>query len=532
MNPRLRPALGKLGLALAGVTLGFALAEWGARGLGLGGPKRWLVPDAGGSTIQTVRYRRSARLPIRLQPQAFPAKKPAGGLRIFCFGGSTVFGYPFGPEGTFPNFMRALLRAALPNQRVNVVNAGFTGGDSARVLALMREAVDHEPDAFVVYTGHNEFLGYEYPGDADRIPGFNPRVPLPARLRLAAWLERSVFLRAAAATWRTWRRSGEVVRSGRVAGDELEAVYRSYEANLEDIVALAQGRGAPLLLCTVVSNLRTLRPLASNVPVRLGTDERQRLARERETAYAELAAGRPEPALAAVARGRAVSADDPDLAYVAGRASLLAGDESAARRELQAALEHDGLRHRAPARINAVVRAVAARRGVALSDLEAAFESRSPHGMVCEEWMLDHVHPNLEGLMLMAREILRALAALGQMPDASASLDDTQLARSLALSLPDWRIGTSRLAVSAEARGNHEAAAGLFVQASRMFGPARTSPGAEAEAIYLRGLAALVLGREAEARALLGEAHAKEQRTAAVLEGRFAQLDVRRFLAR
>jgi lysophospholipase L1-like esterase len=467
-----------------------------------------------------------------MQPQSFAAKKPDRSLRIFCFGGSTVFGYPFGPEGSFPNFMRALLRAAQPERRVNVVNAGFTGGDSARALALLREAVDYAPDAFVVYSGHNEFLRYEYPDEADRIPGFNPSLSLPLRLRLTTWLDGSVFLRALAGSWRAWRDSDGVPRSGQVAGAELEAVYRSYEANLEDMVALARRRHVPLLLCTVVSNLRTLRPLAPNVPVGLGTAERQRLAKEREVAYAEMAAGRAEPALAAVARGRALSADDPDLAYVAGRVLLAAGDAAAARRELQAALEHDGMRHRAPMRINAIVRAVAARKGVPLADFEAAFESRSPQGMVGEEWMLDHVHPNLEGLMLMAREAVKGLAAAGVVADASASLDDERLAGSVALKLPDWRLGTSRLAVSAEARGSHDAAAGLFLQASRMFGPARTSPAAEAEALYLRGLAALVLGRGSEARELLGEAHVQEPRTAAILDERFAQLDVKRFLAR
>jgi tetratricopeptide (TPR) repeat protein len=167
-----------------------------------------------------------------------------------------------------------------------------------------------------------------------------------------------------------------------------------------------------------------------------------------------------------------------------------------------------------------------------LCDLLAAFEARSPSGMVGEEWLLDHVHPNLEGLMLMAREIVRALAGSGLMPDVSAGLNDEQLAGSVKLTLPDWRLGTSRLAVSAEARGSHEAAAGLFEQAARMFGPARESSAAQAEASYLRGLAALVLGRGDEARGLLEEARATDPRTAAILDQRFAQLDVARRLAR
>jgi lysophospholipase L1-like esterase len=532
MRPVWRAALARLSLSLAGLALGLLLAEFLARALGLGGPPRFFVKDASGDAIQTLRYQKSARLPIRMQPQSFAARKPAGSLRIFCFGGSTVFGYPFGPEGTFPNFMRALLRAGLPERRVSVINAGFTGGDSARVLALMREAAEYEPDAFVVYSGQNEFLRFEYPDEADRIAGFNPSLSLPMRLRVAAWLDRSVFLRAASFSWHAWRGSAGTARSGHVAGEELEAVYRSYEANLEDMAAFARSRGVPLVLCTVVSNLRTLRPLAANVPEELLAAQRQTLARERETAYAELAAGRHDLARAAAGRGRAISPEDPDLAYVSGRALLAAGDTAGARRELQASLEQDGLRHRAPQRINAAVRAVAARRGVPLCDLLAAFEARSPSGMVGEEWLLDHVHPNLEGLMLMAREIVRALAGSGLMPDVSAGLNDEQLAGSVKLTLPDWRLGTSRLAVSAEARGSHEAAAGLFEQAARMFGPARESSAAQAEASYLRGLAALVLGRGDEARGLLEEARATDPRTAAILDQRFAQLDVARRLAR
>lgn len=89
--------------------------------------------------------------------RAFPVKKPPGGYRVFAFGGSTTYGQPYGNEGGFPYFIEQELRASYPDRPIEVINCGVKGFGSSRVLQIVEEMVEYEPDLFVIYTGQNEY---------------------------------------------------------------------------------------------------------------------------------------------------------------------------------------------------------------------------------------------------------------------------------------------------------------------------------------------------------------------------------------
>ena len=91
-------------------------------------------------------------------PQHFVRKKPPGAYRIFCVGGSTTYGRPYGPWTPVGGWLRALLPVADPTLRWQLINAGGISYASYRVAALMEELIDYDPDLFIVYSGHNEFL--------------------------------------------------------------------------------------------------------------------------------------------------------------------------------------------------------------------------------------------------------------------------------------------------------------------------------------------------------------------------------------
>src|SRR5207247_6842075 len=185
------------------------------------------------AVVETVHYEEDARHPVLINPQSFPAHKPAGGMRIACFGGSSTYGYPFAPKGTFPNILAALLRAARPGRSVEVLNAGFRGGDSRRALMLMGELLRLDLDAIVVYSGHNEFLKFDYPSAWDLEPEFNPRVSLPPQLLLRALSHRSLLMRWVRASrpvtsalyrWNRWWSGHAYGRSGSLPTKVVEAV--------------------------------------------------------------------------------------------------------------------------------------------------------------------------------------------------------------------------------------------------------------------------------------------------------------------
>ncbi len=58
----------------------------------------------------------------------------------------------------FPAGSANLLPAADRNKNWEVINAGGISYASYRVAHLMEELVNYQPDLFIIYTGHNEFL--------------------------------------------------------------------------------------------------------------------------------------------------------------------------------------------------------------------------------------------------------------------------------------------------------------------------------------------------------------------------------------
>ncbi|HZR45958.1 MAG TPA: SGNH/GDSL hydrolase family protein, partial [Candidatus Manganitrophaceae bacterium] len=88
--------------------------------------------------------------------QAFPKEKGKNSYRIFCLGGSTTYGHPYGDRLSFCGWLRAFLKAADPTRDWEVINAGGVSYASYRVAHLMEELIRYRPDLFIVYSGQNE----------------------------------------------------------------------------------------------------------------------------------------------------------------------------------------------------------------------------------------------------------------------------------------------------------------------------------------------------------------------------------------
>jgi len=90
--------------------------------------------------------------------QRFPKRKPEDAYRIFCLGGSTTYGHPYDDVTSFAGWLRELLPEVDRSRRWEVINAGGISYASYRVAIVMKELLEYDPDLFIVYSGHNEFL--------------------------------------------------------------------------------------------------------------------------------------------------------------------------------------------------------------------------------------------------------------------------------------------------------------------------------------------------------------------------------------
>lgn len=86
-------------------------------------------------------------------------------VRILAFGSSSTEGFgASGPLATYPARLQARLQAALPGQRITVVNRGKGGEDVSEMLArLRRDVLDAGPTLVIWQAGANAVLRHMDP---------------------------------------------------------------------------------------------------------------------------------------------------------------------------------------------------------------------------------------------------------------------------------------------------------------------------------------------------------------------------------
>ena len=109
------------------------------------------------ATCETLYVTRKSKLQW-FNAQQFCLPKPSNVYRIFCFGGSTTYGRPYFFKTSFSNWLEVLLQSVDPLTDYEVINVGGVSYASYRIVNLMNEIIEYQPDLFIVYSGHNEFL--------------------------------------------------------------------------------------------------------------------------------------------------------------------------------------------------------------------------------------------------------------------------------------------------------------------------------------------------------------------------------------
>jgi len=420
----------RFGLLVATPLLFLVLAEGVLRGFGFGRPTAFLIPSSGGDALVANREFGRRFFPKKLAREPalihLPANKDPGALRLLVLGGSAAQGVP-DPDFGLSRMLEVMLEDALPQRRVEVVNAAMTAINSHVVLPIARDCAQHRPDVFVVYLGNNEVVGPYGPSTV--FAGFDrSRWAIRSGIRLKATRlgqlvgSLSEKFGGASRAGDYWR-GMEMFLDQQVPADDprLEAVYGHYRANLDDICRAGTDAGAAVVLCTVATNLRDCPPFASQHRPGIGPAELDRW--KQLVAGGDRAAGTGNHESAAASFRAALELDDrhAGLHFKLARALWAGGDRTAAAEHFVRARDLDTLRFRADSRLNAIVREVAAARrdrGVRLADVEAILrtgpgESNRPPG---EESFFEHVHLRFEGNHRIAAGIFAQVAPLATNP--------------------------------------------------------------------------------------------------------------------
>ncbi len=354
-------------------------------------------------------------------PDAFTAAKPAGTLRLFCLGESTTVGYPFWYNAAFPSFLRNALTHAFPDRNIEVVNLGMTATNSITVLDEAREVLRYQPDAIVVYDGHNEFYGALGVASRESVGRARWMIQLYlALLRFKTFLllrdgtraVLSLFHASDAVLDRSTMMEklarGKLIPYG---SDLYRAGLEQFTENLHALIDASRSSGVPLVLCTQASNLRDLAPFASLHREGLDTaacHESESLLRAGRSLLAE---GNVAASLQAFKKAVTMDSDYAMAHFLLARDDDSLGLDRMADTEYREARDKDPVRFRASSDFNNAIRACTGQAYIA--DVESVFAASSARGLIGHGLITEHLHPTVYGQFLIARAIITCMAANG-----------------------------------------------------------------------------------------------------------------------
>ena len=348
--------------------------------------------------------------------QQFPVEKAAGVQRIFCLGGSTTYGRPYDDSTSFCGWLREFLPAADPSRQWEVINAGGISYASYRIVRLMEELVRYEPDFFIVYTGHNEFLEQRTYDRLLRTPQLLRDVgSLATRLRLYSLLSDVIY-----PTTDILDTEIDAVLDRSIGPEDYhrddavrDAVLEHFRASLERMTRIGGAAGAKLVFVTPASNIRDFSPFKAETSAGLDAASLRQVERLKEAITEHLAGGEYERAAALADQGLSMDSRDADLLFLDGRARLALGDLDRARRAFVAARDEDVAPLRAPSAVTRSVAEVALESSSGLVDFASMIEQASPEGIPGDDHFLDHVHPSIEANRMLALALVDEMIEMG-----------------------------------------------------------------------------------------------------------------------
>jgi lysophospholipase L1-like esterase len=317
----------------------------------------------------------------------FDIQKKENTFRVFVLGGSSAEGFPYSPMGSFPRYIRRRLELVYPNTKIEVVNLGMTAVNSYTVLDLLPGVLDQKPDLILIYAGHNEYYGALGVGSIQSFGSSRTMIKLMLYLNeykitqlvrnSIQWIT-SIFITENSA-------SPEGTLMSRMAKDkyiimdskEFDAGLQQFKENLTDILQLIKNKNVPVILGRLVSNLKDQKPFIS-----VSTPGYQ----------------------------------TADQIYTEARDELKNNNVAKGDSLFRLAKDLDALRFRAPEKMNKIIDQLGKEFRITTIPLDSIFASESPKGIVGDNLLVDHLHPNVEGYKLMGKAFYDCMDKEGYLP--------------------------------------------------------------------------------------------------------------------
>lgn len=370
-------------------------------------------------------------------PQAFRLHRHERSFRVFCVGGSTTYGRPYDDSTSFAGWLRHMLPHVDPSRTWEVVNAGGISYASYRVTNVMQEMAEYDPDLFIVYCGHNEFLEERTYGELKSSSGVLTAVGGMVSGTRTFALMHGLWKQDATAAKPDAAKAvlpAEVVTllDGAVGPQDFQRnaslqrkIHEHYCENLRRMVAIARNCRAQILFVVPASNLRDCSPfksqLASSYKPTHSDQIRASLARERLTTDS----GDFAASLRLLDEALELDRSYAELHYRRGRSLYALRRYDEAREAFEAAVREDICPLRIHPEMQNAVRDIVREFGLPCVDFSKVADERAEHGIPGSDLFLDHVHPTIRGNRLLALSIIDVMDAHGLLQKSAQWNDAT-----------------------------------------------------------------------------------------------------------
>jgi lysophospholipase L1-like esterase len=444
-----------VGITFLVPALSLLLLELGLRLIGFGGRQPLFIdarsfPGASPAYLVANPHVMRRYLPRGASPEPeiiyFEKEKPRRSIRIVVQGGSAAAGFPYGRWGGLAGMLGDRLDATFPELEIEVISTAIPAASSTTLLDFVDEIVEIEPDAVLVYAGHNEYLGVDGVASALSFSRFRGATPLGLKLReLGIYqLLRLLILSARFAGTARVTLMAHAAASAEIpfGSDTYQRGLLQLETNLSEILRKYGRASIPVYLGTLASNEKDQRPFAGGRSDGIDRNQWEQLWASHRQAER---AGDVSAARSALHRLLEFDGDAADVWYALGRLEQDAFELETAREAYRNAKDRDRLHFRAPEDFNRLIRRLARSSDATLVDVQRHLVDASAHAILGDELFADHVHPNAEGYFLLADAYYDALKRNGEIGDWSRSRSRAQAMRDMPITAFDRILADHRI---------------------------------------------------------------------------------------
>ena len=324
-------------------------------------------------------------------------EKPSGSFRIITLGASSGAGYPYQNSGSFTKYIWKSLQYSFPNKKFEVANISMAAINSYTILDLLPGIIEKKPDLVLIYLGHNEYYGALGAGSNQGIGSNRFATNLILKLKKVKIYQ---LLENLVVSVQTLFSSKKGISDGtlmsNIAREKLiefnSELFNSgvsqFEGNLNDIFAQCKENNIPVIIGTLVSNLKDLEPFNSI---------------------------------------NSKNGESTDIIFNKAKEAYVNTNFNDADSLFRLAKDLDGLRFRAPEKFNKVIHNFSMKYNFNVVNIDSIINSESKNGIAGNELLVDHLHPNLLGYQIIGKSFFEAILKSGLIQEEQSDLSNYKI---------------------------------------------------------------------------------------------------------